>query len=50
MTYLDFLMDAIETVLTWDLPDEVFPDAVTEVARLMAGVTPDEILDHSHIH
>jgi hypothetical protein len=35
-------LDAIETVLAWDLPDEAFPDAVYEQFRLMAGIPPDE--------
>ena len=35
-------LDAIETVLAWDLPDELFPDAVQSQARLMARLPPDE--------
>jgi hypothetical protein len=35
-------LDAIETVLAWDLPDEVFADAVQSQASLMAGLSPEE--------
>ena len=35
-------LDAIETVLAWDLPDEVFPDAVQSQVRLMAGISPED--------
>ena len=35
-------LDAIETVLAWDLPDEVFADAVQAQASLMAGIPPEE--------
>ena len=36
------LMDAVETVSAWDLPEEEFADAVNAQARLMAGIQPDE--------
>lgn len=42
MSNESFFLDAIETVLSWDLPDELFPDAVYEQFRLMAGLPPDE--------
>ena len=35
-------LDAIEAVLAWDLPDEMFPDAVQSQVRLMAGISPEE--------
>lgn len=35
-------LDAIETVLAWELPDEVFIDAINDQFRLMAGFDPDE--------
>ena len=50
MTYQDFLMDAIETVLSWDLPDEVFPEAVNDRARLMAGFVSDDTPDFTQFH
>jgi len=42
MNYQDYLFDALEMVLTWDLPDEELAGAVNDQARLMAGICPDE--------
>ena len=39
--YQDLILDAIETVLAWDLPDEFITVAVNDRARLLAGVSPD---------
>ena len=39
----DYIVDALEIVSAWDLPDEEFADAVNAQARLMAGVHPDDI-------
>ena len=39
----DYILDALETVSAWDIPDEDFADAVNAQARLMAGVHPDEL-------
>ena len=50
MTYQDFLIDAIETILSWDLPDEVFPEAVYDRARLMAGFVSDDTPDFTQFH
>jgi len=36
------LSDAIETVSSWDLPEEDFACAVNSQARLMAGIEPEE--------
>ena len=38
----EYLLDAVATVSTWELTDEVIPDAVNAQARLMAGVTSDD--------
>ena len=43
MSNESIFLDAIETVLAWDLPDELFPNAVYEQFRLMAGLPPDEV-------
>jgi hypothetical protein len=40
--YQDYLLDALEMVLPWDLPDEDLADAVNAQARLMAGILPEE--------
>ena len=42
MNQQSLYLDAIETVLAWDLPDEVFADAVQSQASLMAGIPPEE--------
>jgi hypothetical protein len=41
----DYILDALEMVSAWDLPDEVFVDAVNSQARLMTGVQADELLE-----
>ena len=41
-THQNQLLDAIETVSAWDLPEEEFADAVNAQARLVAGIQPDE--------
>lgn len=33
----DFLLDAVDVVLSWNLSDEAFSDAVGAQAELMAG-------------
>lgn len=43
MSNESIFLAAIETVLAWDLPDELFPDAVNDQFRLMAGLPPDEV-------
>jgi len=42
--YENFLIDALDMVATWDLPDEDLADAVLAQARLMAGVLPEEFV------
>ncbi len=39
--YADLIVDAIETVLSWDVSDECLPDAVIDRARLLAGASTD---------
>ena len=41
-TYHNQLLDAVETVSAWDLPEEEFADAVNAQAKLMAGVPADD--------
>jgi hypothetical protein len=36
------LLEAIETVSAWDLPEDEFADAVNAQARLLCGVPSDE--------
>ena len=45
MQYEDYLTEAMNTVSAWpDVPDEDFAQVVTDQAKLMAGITPDELL------
>ena len=45
----DYILDALEMVSAWDLPDEELADAVNAQARLMAGIHPDEYWeDHAN--
>ena len=38
----DYILDALEMVSAWDLPEEDLADAVNAQARLMAGIHPDD--------
>jgi hypothetical protein len=42
MDYENYILDALEMVMTWELPDEEFADAVNDQARLMAGLTSED--------
>ena len=43
MNIENYILDAIEIVSAWDLPEEDFADAVNDQARLKATVNPDEL-------
>ncbi len=45
MPYQNFLLDAVNEVLTWDIPDEALADAVKAQAGLMAGFSPEELAE-----
>ena len=38
----DYIVEALELVSAWDIPEEDLSDAVNSQARLMAGVHSDE--------
>ena len=42
MNHENQILDALDIVSAWDLPDEDFAQAVTDQAMLMAGVSPDD--------
>jgi hypothetical protein len=42
-TLEDCIPDALETVSARDVPDEEFAQTVNDQARLMAGITTDEL-------
>ena len=39
----DCFLDAVNTVLSWDIPDEACSEAFTNQACLMAGIEPEQI-------
>ncbi len=43
MHYEDYIPDALEAVLAWNLDEEDLADAVNDQARLMAGIDPDNL-------
>ena len=43
MTQQNYIIEALEIVSAWGVPDEDFADAVNDQAMLMAGVSPDDI-------
>jgi hypothetical protein len=45
MNIENYILDAIEIVGAWDIPEKDFADAVNDQARLMAGDNHDEFLD-----
>jgi hypothetical protein len=36
------LLDALDRVMTWDLPEEALPEALTDQFRLLTGGDPEE--------
>ena len=38
----DYILDALEMVSAWNLPDDELADAVNAQARLMAGLNLDD--------
>ena len=45
MNIENYILDAVEIVGAWDIPEEDLADAINEQARLMAGDNHDEFLD-----
>ena len=51
MNIENHILDALLIVLAGDVPDEDLADAISEQARLMAGIDPCERWeDHSEVH
>lgn len=46
MNFQSYLLDAVEAVLAWEIPEKDFAGAVKAQACMMAGINPDEILWH----
>jgi hypothetical protein len=43
MNFQQLLLDATDCVLTWEIPEEDYAEAITNQACLMAGNSPDEL-------
>ncbi|MDZ4107355.1 MAG: hypothetical protein U1D41_14590 [Nitrosomonas sp.] len=43
MQFQNYLIDAVNDVLDWDIPEEALTEAVNAQACLMARVNPDEM-------
>ena len=39
------LLDALNTVFAWDLPDECLADALNDQARMLEGQDPEDTWD-----
>jgi hypothetical protein len=60
MNTQNYLLDALELVLAWELPDELLPLAINDQAKLMAGfdaeqnfnddiwLSPESFVHHNH--
>ena len=46
MYYEDCIPESIDTVLTWDIPEEYLANAISGKARLLAGEYSDDIWVH----
>jgi hypothetical protein len=42
MNFQQLLLDATEAVLTWEIPEEDYAEAITNQACLMASINPEE--------
>ena len=43
MNFQQLLLDATEAVMTWEISEEDFAEAIKNQACLMAGISPDEL-------
>jgi len=43
MSAENYLFNALETVLAWDMPDELLPLTLQSQAGLLAGIPYDEV-------
>ena len=40
---MNFINSLLDAVLTWEIPEEGFADAINAQVCLMAGINPDEM-------
>jgi hypothetical protein len=45
-TTQNYLIDALDTVLAWNLPDEALADALVNQAMLMSGVDSEDSIQY----
>ena len=51
MNQENYIIEALEIVSAWDLPDEDLSDAIADRAMLLAGVNPEDIAEiHTDCH
>jgi hypothetical protein len=43
MNFQQLLLDATEAVMSWEIPEEDYAEAIKDQACLMAGISPDEL-------
>ena len=43
MSFQNYLIDAVNDVIAWNIPDEALADAVNAQACLMAKINPEEM-------
>lgn len=43
MTTQNYLLNAIETVLSWDIAEDLIPLAINDQAKLMAGLDAETL-------
>lgn len=43
MTTQNYLLNAVETVLSWEIADELIPLAINDQAKLLAGFDAEEL-------
>lgn len=46
MNICDYIYDALDAVLAWEIPEDAFPQAVMSQACLLAGLDPDEVTSY----
>jgi hypothetical protein len=42
MDHEQYIVEALDLVLAWDLPEDALAEAANQQARLMAGLYPDD--------
>jgi hypothetical protein len=43
MSFINFLLEATDAVLSWEIPEAGFAEAIKDQACLMAGINIDEM-------